>query len=27
MDHFIPWSFAFHDQMWNLVPTFNNINS
>lgn len=27
MDHFIPWSFVLHDQMWNLVPTFKNINS
>lgn len=27
MDHFIPWSFGLHDQMWNLVPTFKNINS
>ena len=27
MDHFIPWSFVLHNQMWNLVPTFKNINS
>lgn len=27
MDHFIPWSFVLHDQIWNLVPTFKNINS
>ncbi|MBS4782454.1 MULTISPECIES: HNH endonuclease domain-containing protein [Clostridium] len=27
LDHFIPWSFVLHDQMWNLVPTFKNINS
>ena len=27
IDHFIPWSFVLHDQMWNLVPTFKNINS
>lgn len=27
MNHFIPWSFVLHDQMWNLVPTFKNINS
>lgn len=27
MDHFIPWSFVLHDQMWNIVPTFKNINS
>lgn len=22
IEHFIPWSFVLHDQMWNLVPTF-----
>lgn len=27
IDHFIPWSFVLHDKMWNLVPTFKNINS
>lgn len=27
LDHFIPWSFVLHDQMWNLAPTFKNINS
>ncbi|GAA0108819.1 MAG: HNH endonuclease domain-containing protein [Clostridium sp.] len=27
IDHFIPWSFVMHDEMWNLVPTFKNINS
>ena len=27
IDHFIPWSFVLHDEMWNLTPTFNNINS
>lgn len=27
IDHFIPWSFVLHDQMWNLVPCFKNINS
>jgi len=27
IDHFIPWSFVLHDQMWNLIPTFRNINS
>lgn len=27
IDHFIPWSFVMHDDMWNLVPTFKNINS
>lgn len=27
IDHFIPWSFILHDELWNLVPTFRNINS
>jgi hypothetical protein len=27
IDHFIPWSFVLHDQIWNLLPTFKNINS
>jgi len=27
IDHFLPWSFVLHDEMWNLVPTFKNINS
>lgn len=27
IDHFIPWRFVLHDEMWNLVPTFKNINS
>ncbi|RHW65932.1 HNH endonuclease [Clostridium botulinum] len=27
INHFIPWSFVLHDEMWNLVPTFKNINS
>lgn len=27
IDHFIPWSFVMHDQMWNLTPTFRHINS
>ncbi|MHB8032539.1 HNH endonuclease [Clostridium botulinum] len=27
IDYFIPWSFVLHDEMWNLVPTFKNINS
>ncbi len=22
IDHFIPWSFVLHDEMWNLTPTF-----
>lgn len=27
IDHFIPWSFVQHDELWNLVPTFKNLNS
>lgn len=27
IDYFIPWSFVMHDEIWNLVPTFKNINS
>lgn len=27
IDHFIPWSFVLHDELWNLTPTFKAINS
>lgn len=27
IDHFIPWSFLMHDEIWNLLPTFRNVNS
>ncbi|WP_457640556.1 HNH endonuclease domain-containing protein [Persephonella sp.] len=27
IDHFLPWNFVMHDQLWNLVPTFRNVNS
>jgi len=27
LDHFIPWSFVGHDQLWNLVPVDKIINS
>lgn len=27
IDHFIPWSFVLHDELWNLIPTFKNVNS
>lgn len=27
IDHFLPWSFVGHDELWNLIPTFRNINS
>lgn len=27
IDHFIPWSFVMHDELWNLTPTFGRVNS
>jgi transcriptional regulator with XRE-family HTH domain len=27
LDHYLPWSFVAHDQPWNLIPTFPDINS
>ena len=27
LDHFIPWSFVAHDQLWNLLPADPSINS
>lgn len=27
MEHFIPWSFVSHNQLWNLLPADSNINS
>lgn len=27
IDHFLPWSFVAHDQLWNLVPVPKRINS
>lgn len=27
LDHFIPWSFVAHDQIWNLLPADSSINS
>ena len=27
IEHFIPWSFVTHDQMWNLLPSDSSINS
>lgn len=27
LDHFIPWSYIAHDQLWNIVPTSKSINS
>lgn len=27
IDHFIPWSFVLHNEIWNLYPMFGRINS
>jgi transcriptional regulator with XRE-family HTH domain len=27
LDHYLPWSFVAHDQLWNLIPTFPEVNS
>ncbi len=27
LDHYLPWSFIAHDQLWNLIPTLPSINS
>jgi len=27
LDHFLPWSFIGHDQLWNLVPIVSSVNS
>lgn len=27
IDHFIPWSYVAHDELWNLIPTRKSINS
>jgi hypothetical protein len=27
IDHFVPWSYVAHDEMWNLHPTTRSINS
>jgi hypothetical protein len=27
IDHFIPWSFVAHDQLWNLLPVTKSVNS
>ena len=27
LDHFVPWSFVMHDGLWNIIPTFKDINS
>lgn len=27
IDHFVPWSYVAHDELWNLIPTTKSINS
>lgn len=27
LDHFVPWSFVAHNQLWNLIPTSTAVNS
>ena len=27
IDHFIPWSFVLHNEIWNLYPMYKNMNS
>jgi len=27
IDHFLPFSFVAHDQIWNLLPTIKSVNS
>lgn len=27
LDHFLPWSYMAHDQLWNIIPTTKNVNS
>jgi hypothetical protein len=27
LDHYLPWSFVAHDQLWNLIPTIKCVNS
>ncbi|MEB3884302.1 hypothetical protein LKE08_12755 [Lyngbya sp. CCY1209] len=27
LDHYLPWSFVAHDQLWNLVPVVPEVNS
>jgi len=27
LDHYLPWSFVAHDQLWNLIPTTPEVNS
>lgn len=27
LDHFLPWSYVAHDQIWNIIPTSKSVNS
>ncbi|AUC62553.1 hypothetical protein AA637_16025 (plasmid) [Cyanobacterium sp. HL-69] len=27
VDHYLPWSFVAHDQLWNLIPSIHHVNS
>ncbi len=27
LDHFLPWSYVVHDQIWNIIPTTRQVNS
>lgn len=27
LDHFIPWSYVAHDELWNIIPTHKEVNS
>ena len=27
LDHYLPWSFVAHNQLWNLIPTTRSVNS
>jgi CRISPR/Cas system Type II protein with McrA/HNH and RuvC-like nuclease domain len=27
LDHYLPWSFVAHDQLWNLIPVSRSVNS
>lgn len=27
IDHFVPWSYVAHDELWNLTPTIRSMNS
>jgi len=27
LDHYLPWSLVTHDNLWNLIPTFREVNS